>query len=81
MRTTLVVLTETLPSRFVTLILIVRGPGLRAFAARQAIAPWNVEGKPLLTKCTRLWRVSWIVISRTPLVGLLAETAIRSGPL
>ena len=81
MRTTLVVLTESLPRRLVTMILIIRAPGFGVFAARHAIAPWKVAGKPLLTKCTRLWRVSWIVISRTPLVGLLAKTAIRSGPL
>ena len=81
MCTTLTVLMETLPSLFVTMILILCGPGFSVLAACQAIAPLNVAGKPLLTKCTRLRRVSRIVISRTPFAGLLAETAICNGPL
>ena len=72
---------DALPSRFVTMIVNLCGPRFGVLAVRHAVAPRKVVGKPLLTKCTRLWRVSWMVISRTPLVGLLAATAICNGPL
>ena len=74
------VLVETSPNLSVTVTLILWGPGLSRFAACQASEPLKFAGKPLLTKCARLLRVSWIVISRTPFVGLLAATAMRNGP-
>jgi hypothetical protein len=55
---TLMVVVATLPSLSMTITLIVCGPGFSFLAACQAIEPLKVAAKPLLTKCTRLRRVS-----------------------